>query len=100
MSNMWLESQPVKNTMVYQSKTMIGKGWEKTLKSELVHNRLVQATGLLLLLALTMGFIIAFRMHLLPYQEDGDAFSTVYAVPSAEPSAEESIGMDERSEHK
>lgn len=50
------------------------------MKREVLRDRLLQAVGLLILAGLTAAFIFAFRKNLLPQQEEGDVFATVYAI--------------------
>lgn len=52
----------------------------KNERSERFYDRLAQGFGLLLLLGLTAAFILAFRAGLLPDQEEGDVFGTVYVM--------------------
>ncbi len=52
------------------------------MKPELLYDRLMQVVGFVVLLGLTLALLFAFRENLLPYQEDGDVFGTVYVVQS------------------
>lgn len=56
---------------------------------ECLYDRLTQAVGFLVLVGLTLALLFAFRGNLLPYQEDGDVFGTVY-VSQPEEEAENS----------
>ena len=49
------------------------------MKREILRDRLLQAVGLLVVAALTAAFLYAFANRLLPAQEEGDVFATVYA---------------------
>ena len=59
------------------------------MKSETVRDRLLQVAGLVVLIGLTVAFLFAFRENLLPQQEEGDVFGTVYAMPSEDTSERE-----------
>ena len=48
------------------------------MKNHLLYDRLTQVIGLVVLLGLALALLFAFRAQLLPYQEDGDVFGTVY----------------------
>lgn len=52
------------------------------MRSETIRDRLLQVAGLVVLVGLTVAFLFAFRGKLLPQQEEGDVFGTVYAMPS------------------
>ncbi len=52
---------------------------ENALKQRVSQDRMVQGIGLFVMIALTLALLFAFRGQLLPAQEDGDAFETVYA---------------------
>ncbi len=56
----------------------IEKG-EDALKQRVLQDRMVQGIGLFMMIMLTLALLFAFRGQLLPAQEDGDAFETVYA---------------------
>ncbi len=49
------------------------------MKREILRDRLLQAAGLFVVAALTAAFLFAFANRLLPAQEEGDVFATVYA---------------------
>ena len=55
------------------------------MRSEVLRDRLLQIGGLIVLVALTAALLFAFREKLLPAQEEGDVFATVYAMPSEDP---------------
>lgn len=58
------------------------------MKSETIRDRLLQVAGLVILVGLTVAFLFAFREKLLPQQEEGDVFGTVYAMPSGDETEE------------
>lgn len=75
------------------------------MKSETIRDRLLQVAGLVVLTGLTVALLFAFREKLLPQQEEGDVFGTVYAMTSGnegEESETESVSdtssMDTESE--
>lgn len=68
----------------------------KMMRSETLRDRLLQVIGLILLAGLTAAFIFAFREKLLPQQEEGDVFGTVYAITSGDSTSGD--GQDEESE--
>ena len=61
----------------------------KMMKSETLRDRLLQVIGLILLAGLTAAFVFAFREKMLPQQEEGDVFGTVYAMTSGDEEEEE-----------
>lgn len=61
------------------------------MKSETLRDRLLQVIGLIVLAGLTAALIFAFQEKMLPQQEEGDVFGTVYAITSGD-------GQDEESE--
>lgn len=52
------------------------------MRSETLRDRLLQVIGLIVLAGLTAALIFAFREKMLPQQEEGDVFGTVYAMTS------------------
>lgn len=58
------------------------------MKSHFLYDRLTQIVGLVVLLGLALALLFAFRAELLPYQEDGDVFGTVYQFRPEETSSE------------
>ena len=54
------------------------------MKREIRRDRLLQAVGLFVVAALTAAFLYAFANKLLPAQEEGDVFATVYAFSQDE----------------
>ena len=58
-------------------------------------DRWMQAAGLLVLAGLTSALIFAFRQELLPFQQDGNAFETVYNTSLDESSEETSAEVSE-----
>lgn len=58
------------------------------MKTNFLYDRLTQIIGLVVLLGLTLALLFAFRAQLLPYQEDGDVFGTVYQYRPEETSSE------------
>lgn len=54
------------------------------MKREIRRDRLLQAVGLFVVAALTAAFLYAFANKLLPAQEEGDVFATVYAYAQDE----------------
>ena len=58
------------------------------MKNHLLYDRLTQVIGLVVLLGLALALLFAFRAELLPYQEDGDVFGTVYQYRPEETSSE------------
>ena len=52
------------------------------MRSETLRDRLLQVIGLIVLAGLTAAFVFAFRENMLPQQEEGDVFGTVYAMAS------------------
>lgn len=60
------------------------------MRSETLRDRLLQVIGLIILAGLTAALIFAFREKMLPQQEEGDVFGTVYAITSGEEQDEES----------
>ena len=67
------------------------------MKSETVRDRLLQVAGLVVLVGLTVAFLFAFREKLLPQQEEGDVFGTVYAMPSEDASENDSESVSDAS---
>ncbi|MBO5736034.1 MAG: hypothetical protein J6S15_08050 [Clostridia bacterium] len=59
------------------------------MKNDKVYDRLTQLIGIAVLVGLTLALLFAFREKLLPYQEDGDVFGTVYLSQPEEASSEE-----------
>ena len=59
------------------------------MKNNKVYDRLTQLVGLAVLVGLTLALVFAFRGELLPYQEDGDVFGTVYLSQPEEVFSEE-----------
>ncbi len=64
------------------------------MKQRLSQDRVVQGIGFFVLIGLTLALLFAFRERLLPAQEDGDAFETVYAFSRTQ----EQGGADENAE--
>lgn len=64
------------------------------MRLETLRDRLLQVIGLIVLAGLTAAFVFAFREHMLPQQEEGDVFGTVYAMTSGD-EQEESEPMPE-----
>ncbi len=58
------------------------------MKANFLYDRLTQIIGLVVLLGLALALLFAFRAKLLPYQEDGDVFGTVYQYRPEEASSE------------
>ena len=56
------------------------------MKSETLRDRLLQVIGLIVLAVLTVALIFAFHEKMLPQQEEGDVFGTVYALTSGDES--------------
>lgn len=54
------------------------------MNSPKLYDRLIQVVGLVILAGLAAALVFAFREQLLPYQQDGDVFETVYAVSAAD----------------
>lgn len=54
------------------------------MRSEILRDRLLQVIGLIVLAGLTAAFVFAFRENMLPQQEEGDVFGTVYAITSGD----------------
>lgn len=65
------------------------------MESHRLYDLLMQIVGLVVLAGLTSALIFAFREELLPYQQDGDVFETVYAFSTEQ---EEETVSDEPSE--
>ena len=63
--------------------------------SQRLYDWLIRLTGLLVLAGLTSALFFAFREQLLPYQQEGDVFETVYAIRSDEEEEEEAASEDE-----
>ena len=59
------------------------------MRSETLRDRLLQVIGLIVLAGLTAALIFAFREKMLPQQEEGDVFGTVYAMTSEDEPDEE-----------
>ena len=59
------------------------------MRSETLRDRLLQVIGLIVLAGLTAAFVFAFREKMLPQQEEGDVFGTVYAMTSEDELDEE-----------
>ena len=64
-------------------------GLRPEVKSDKLYDRLTQLIGIAVLVGLTLALLFAFRGELLPYQEDGDVFGTVYLSQPEEASSEE-----------
>lgn len=60
------------------------------MRSETLRDRLLQVIGLIVLAGLVAALIFAFREKMLPQQEEGDVFGTVYAMTSGDQWDEES----------
>lgn len=54
------------------------------MRSETLRDRLLQVIGLIVLAGLVAALIFAFREKMLPQQEEGDVFGTVYAITSGD----------------
>ena len=76
---------------------VIMKGSYAMMKSETLRDRLLQVIGLIVLAGLTAALVFAFREHMLPQQEEGDVFGTVYAMTSGEESEETEAAPAENS---
>ena len=61
------------------------------MRSEILRDRLLQVIGLIVLAGLVAALIFAFREKMLPQQEEGDVFGTVYAMTSGDERDEESV---------
>lgn len=59
------------------------------MRSETLRDRLLQVIGLIVLAGLTAALIFAFREKMLPQQEEGDVFGTVYAMTSEDEPGED-----------
>lgn len=57
---------------------------QRMMRSETLRDRLLQVTGLIILAGLTAAFVFAFREKMLPQQEEGDVFGTVYAMSTGD----------------
>lgn len=58
----------------------------------MLQDHIVQGIGFLVLIGLTFALLFAFREQLLPSQEDGDVFGTVYVV--SEPQEDDLPGFN------
>ena len=67
---------------------MLKGDMRKMMRSETLRDRLLQVIGLIVLVVLTVALVFAFREHMLPQQEEGDVFGTVYAITSGDASSE------------
>ena len=67
------------------------------MESHRLYDLLMQIVGLVVLAGLTSALIFAFREQLLPYQQDGDVFETVYAR-SEEEESEPALTEDSQTE--
>lgn len=56
------------------------------MNKERLHDRLVQVVGFAVAVGLALALLFAFRAGLLPYQEEGDVFGTVYVLQPEESS--------------
>ena len=65
------------------------------MESRKLYDWLIRLTGLLVLAGLTSALFFAFKEQLLPYQQEGDVFETVYAIRSDEEEEEETASEDE-----
>ena len=54
------------------------------MQSGKLFDRLAQVIGFLILVALTVALLLAAKERLLPYQQDDDAFDTVFAYQEPE----------------
>lgn len=68
------------------------------MRSETLRDRLLQVIGLIVLAGLVAALIFAFREKMLPQQEEGDVFGTVYAITSGDSTSGDSTSGDERDE--
>ncbi len=64
----------------------------RPMQSGKLFDRLAQVFGFLILVSLTVALLLAAKERLLPYQQDDDAFDTVFAYrepESGEPESDE-----------
>ena len=72
----------------------------RSMQSGTLFDRLAQVIGFLILVALTVALLLAAKERLLPYQQDDDAFDTVFAYREPESSETETGGSGTESADK
>ena len=67
------------------------------MRSKTIYDRIAQGLGLLILAGLAVALLLAAKEGLLPYQQDDDAFDTVFAYvePEEEPAEHVSAPITE-----
>ena len=68
------------------------------MRSEILRDRLLQVIGLIVLAGLVAALIFAFREKMLPQQEEGDVFGTVYAITSGDSTSGDITSGEEQDE--
>ena len=69
----------------------------RLMQSGALFDRLAQVIGFLILVALTVALLLAAKERLLPYQQDDDAFDTVFAYQEPESGKTEPGGSEAES---